>query len=537
MNIDIEIGKLRGSRLIEDYVAGKDALAPFYPGWPWEIDAYRVKMQEVDTRFDAEKRRAIAPLLRATSPGAAARIEQIINGDGLVVTTGHQAGLFTGPLFTVHKILSAIRLAQALESELRRPVTPLFWVASDDHDWAEVNHTHVLDRANELQRLELATSEDAPPTSMRLRPLDGSAENALDQLVQAVPPTEFADAFLKQIRTSYRPGRGMAGAFAELIVELFSDFDLIVVDGGDPELKRLAGPLMEHELASSAEHEAVLAERSQALDHAGYHSQVPILEGATNLFLEDERGRERIFRDGSGYLLRHTGRRMDGEALRSLLRTAPERFSANVLLRPVVESAVFPTLAYVGGPGEVSYFAQVSALFERHGIATPVVFPRFSVTIVETKVRKVMEKFGLEVTDFAVPSHELAARVLREEMPSEVVDAVRRLRQTIAEGYAELTQAVSGIDPTLKGPLQTARNASHKQLAEAEKRIAQTLRKQNALGLEQLEKAQVNLFPLGKPQERVLNVYPYLIRYGRGLLREIAEAMQVRLEVTASSTP
>lgn len=535
MNIEIQTGALTGSRLIEDYLEGASALSPFYRGWPWEVEAYRAKAAEVDRRFDAEKLREMAGLIRATSPGAAVKLEEVVGGEGLFVTTGHQAGLFTGPLFTIHKILSAIRLASALESALNRPVAPLFWIASDDHDWAEVNHVDVLDRKNELHRIVVESPSDSPPLSMRNRLLGPGVETAFTQLTEVLPPSEFAPDLLKSIREAYRPERTVAEAFGDVIAELFSAFDLLIVDGGHPGVKRLSAELVERELESSADHEARLSERTRLLEAAGYSAQVPVLEGATNVFLEDEQGRERLFRTDDGYVLRRSGRRLGVTEVKDRLRQMPEAFSANVFLRPVVESSVFPTIAYVGGPAEVSYFAQVSALFEAHGIEPPVAVPRFSVTLIERKVRKVMDKFGLAVTDFRPPTHEIAARVLREEMPTDVAAALGALRGRIGEGYADLLRAVQAIDPTLKGPIQSARNASHMQLGEAEKRITQALKKQNALGIDQLDKARVNLYPNGQPQERVLNIYPYLVRYGRALLPEIAESMQVRLGVAARS--
>lgn len=534
--MEIHTGKLAGSRLIEDYQSGAEELAPFYRGSPWEIDPYRAKVEAVDERFDRAQRRELASLIQATTPGAAARLEDVVSGDGLFVTTGQQAGLFGGPLFTVHKILSAVQLARTLEAELKRPVVPLFWVASDDHDWDEVNHIHVLDRTNDLQRIGVESPADVPQASMRNRRLGAGVEKAFDQLVEALPTTEFAGPYLESIRGAYRPDRTVAGAFAEIIAELFSEFDLLIVDGGQPGLKRMASGLMARELERSAEHEAILETRTRDLEAAGYHAQVPVLSGATNLFFEDaEHGRQRILRDGDDFLLRQSQRRVDRASLLEMLRDAPEHFSPNVVLRPIVENAVFPTIAYVGGPAEVSYFAQLSSLFPEHGIEMPVVFPRFSVMLVERKVRKVMDKFDVGIEDFRVPSHELAARVLRDEIPAEVSVAIGGLRAQINEGYAELVESARAIDPTLKGPIQRARNASHKQLGDAEKRITQALKRQNVLGLDQLEKSGVNLFPNGTPQERVLNAYQYLVRYGSGLLSEIADSMSVRIGTAARS--
>jgi bacillithiol biosynthesis cysteine-adding enzyme BshC len=487
----------------------------------------------VDRRFDRERRMKLAQWIRATSPGAAAKLEEVVAGNGVFVTTGQQAGLFTGPLYTIYKILSAVRLARALEPVLERPVAPLFWIASDDHDWEEVNHVDILDRQNVLHRIALPTPEEAPPVSMGRKLLGPEVDAVFGDFVQALPTTEFAGALLEQLRNAYRPGRSMAEAFADTLAALLAPFDVLLVDGGHPGVKAAATAIIERELERSADHEALLSEQTRRLEAAGYHAQVPILPGATNVFYEDELGRDRFYREGGAFVLRRTGRRFDGAELGSLLATHPERFSGNVVLRPVIENAVFPTVAYVGGPGEVSYYGQYRPLFEAHGIAMPVVFPRHSLLLIEGKIRKVLDRFHLEPDDFRHPTHEVAARVVREEIPDVVRDAIQELRRSIGEGYERLMAAAQGIDATLKGPLQGARNASFVQLAEAEKKIAHHLKMQNALMVDQLEKAAANLYPKGQPQERVLNIYQYLVRYGTELLPALAEAMDVRLGAPA----
>lgn len=529
LNLEIHVGPLSGTKLIRDFLRGAEEVAPYYPGFPWDIEAYRRKLDDVDSRFGREERLHLASMIRATSPGAAARLEEVVAGNGVFVTTGQQAGLFTGPLYTIYKALTAVRLAATLERALDRPVVPLFWVASDDHDWEEVNHVDVLDRKNILHRISLPAAPDAPPVSMRNRRLGPEIETTLDQFIEALPTTEFAGDLLNQLREAYRPGRTVAEAFEETIADLLAPLDLLIIDGGQPALKQHAAGLIARELEHAAEHEALFAERSRQLEKAGYHAQVPPLAGGTNVFFEDESGRERVFRDGATFVLRQSGHRFERSELLDLVNREPARFSANVVLRPIVENAVLPTIAYVGGPGEVSYYAQYGPLFEAHGIGMPVVFPRHSVRLIEAKVRKVLDRFRLDPEDFRQPSHELAARVLRQELPEEVRAAISDLRRMIAEGYERLAMASQEIDPTLKGPLQGARNSSFVQLAEAEKKILRLLKKQNDLGLDQLDKAAANLFPNRQPQERVLNVYQYLVRYGTELFFDLVDRMEISL--------
>lgn len=524
---------MRGPRLVQDYHAGAPELAPFFSGWPWDPEAYRHKAREVAGRFDSAARRRAAAVMRPTSGGAAAKLEAVVREGGYFVTTGQQAGLLTGPLYTIYKALSAVRLARALEPVLEKPVAPVFWVASSDHDWNEVNHIRVLDVENRLHRLELVEAPDAVPVSMARHPVGPGIADVLRRLTELLPPSEFVEPLLARIREAYRPERTMAEAYADLLGELLGPFDVLLVDPSHAEVAALAAPLLRAEIQNAAEHERRLERQTARLVAAGYHGQVGVGDGAVNVAYEDKEGRQRLVRDGDSFVLRRTKRRLTEDELLARLETTPERFSATVLLRPVVESALFPTVAYVAGPSELCYFAQMGCLFKAHAIEMPLVFPRFSVTLVERKVRKVMDKFGLSVEDFRQPARELAARIVRDELPAEVDATVSALRRQLDEGYAALVAATKSIDPTLKGPLTAAKNTSHVALREAEKKILARLKDQRATTVEQLEKAAANLAPEGAPQERVLNPVQYLARYGPELLSAVAEALRVELGAAA----
>lgn len=529
VNLDISIGQISGSSLVNDYLDGREALRPFFPGHPLDPGTYRRKVEEVRRRFDRTRRRAMADAVRPIGDDAARKLEQIASGDGFFVTTGQQPGLFGGPLYTVHKALSAVALARRLESLLGTTVMPLFWVASDDHDWEEANHTFILDAGNDLHRLELAGDPDSA-RSMGARPLSGGAESALGQLGEMLPPSDFRDAIMSRLEAAYGTGT-VAEAFTGTLVGLMGDLGLGVTDAQDPVIRRLDAPVIRRELKNAEAHEQALREQTERLETAGYAAQVPILPGAANVFYEDsEHGRERLLREDGSWVLRASRRTLSEPELWALYEEAPERFSANVVLRPVVESEVFPTLAYVGGPGETSYLAQTGCLFEAHGVGMPVVFPRFSVTLIEGKVRKVLDKFGLTESDFlSRPVHEVVSEVVRDDVPDAVQAAVGRLRQALQEGYQAVYEAAESIDPTLKGPIFSARNEGFKAISDVEKKIRHHVKLNEETELEQIEKAAVNLAPEGKPQERVLNVHHYLARYGDGLIPAILDRLEVRL--------
>ncbi|MFW5904676.1 MAG: bacillithiol biosynthesis protein BshC, partial [bacterium] len=275
------------------------------------------------------------------------------------------------------------------------------------------------------------------------------------------------------------------------------------------------------ELEASRESEDRLRQAGEELKRAGYDLQVPIIEGATNLFLEGPAGRERLLRDGEGFYLRKSGERWTLEEIRRRVSDDPSVLSPNVLLRPVVEGAFLPTLAYVAGPGEAAYLAETAHLFASHGLERPVVFPRASLALVEGKVEKVLEKYGLGVADLAQPFHELAGEVVREDVPEGLTRELGEFRGAVARHAGTLSQAIRQVDPTLKGPVEHVRNQAVAGLDDVERKVVQALKRENDIALAQLRKAQVHLYPDGRPQERVLSFWYYLFRYGESLLEDL----------------
>ncbi len=501
----------------------------FFEGGHRDPEAYRKKARELDGRFHREARERATSLIRPSAGVPDGRLQAFVEEGGYFVTTGQQPGLFTGPLYSVYKALTAVRLAETLEGVLERPVLPLFWIASEDHDWVEANHTHILDVQNEPQTVQLPDQPGIPNRPLYRIPLSTGLSDTVSRFIELLPDSEFSPPLLELIREGYSQGRTLPEGFHTVLAGLLKDLPLFFVDGANPDLKSASLPILLRELEEAEAHEALLSRSATHLETNGYHVQVPILERGINLFLEGEQGRDRLYREGDGVRLNRAGTRLGLEDLRSMVGDDPSLLSPNVLLRPVVESSVFPTLSYVGGPGEMAYFAQLRGLFQAHGIQMPVVYPRHSATLVEGKIGKVLQKFDFPVHALGRPHHELAAEIAREDLPQEAKRALGEIRGAIGKGTGVLSRVVSGIDPTLKGPVTHARNTAFSALDEAEKKILQAVKRENEVGLDQLAKAQRHLFPLGKPQERVLNVFYYLSRYGPALIPALLEEFAVAL--------
>jgi bacillithiol synthase len=513
-----------GAPLVDDYLRGRGEAPRFYDGSPGRLDAYRIRLRDVGERFGPAERAAAAATLRPTSERARQRLEAFAARGGAMVTTGQQAGLFGGPLYTLYKALTAIKLAEALETELGILVLPVFWVASEDHDWAEVNHTWVVDERDRLLRISIqgVNAPLLPVSARRIVEVAG----ALDALGQAFAPTEHINEQLKRFLGVYRAGEPVAAAFSHLLEEVLRGFDLCLVDAASPQLKRASRPFLAEEVRAPEVSERLLAERTAELLSAGYHEQVAVQSGATQLFIHTERGRERLLHDGLARIARESGSRWDVSQLLDRLEREPESLSPNALMRPVVEAGVFPTIAYVGGPAELAYLAQAQPLFGRFGIRAPVAVPRFSATLVEPRIARYLQRLGLDTDQLSTPRHTLLARIVREHLPSGLDTSLAALRRELVEGFSRVADHAGAIDPTLDGVVGSARNRALRQVAQMERRIEREFRRGHGELERRLDAVLNHLHPRGQPQERVLNALPFVAAGGERLLHEIHAAIR-----------
>ena len=427
-------------------------MASFYSGAWQDPRAYRALLDNVDARFDSDARRRALEALEIPESVDQERLDRWIEEPGVIVTTGQQPGLLGGPLYSLYKGISAVRLAEQLERLLARPVLSVFWVASEDHDWDEADHTYVIDTANELVRLQVRDPGHAHRALHRI-PLGEEIADVVEQAVQNLPATDFSAPYVDLLREAYKPGATLADGFAEVLSNLLAPLGMCFADAASPAVKELSGPLLLEELDRAEPHEALLREDTEKLESAGYTPQVPILDGAVNLFLEGPEGRERIYRNGKDFELHRSLESVSAEAIRERAEADPLTLSPNVLLRPVVESTIFPVISYVAGPGEVAYYAQIKRLFQAHGLMMPVIYPRHAVTVIEAKVRKRLDKFGLDLERLQRPLHEIMSDIARDEVPEGVRQALGEIKSSVARGSADLLEAATRIDPTLKGPV------------------------------------------------------------------------------------
>lgn len=441
-------------------------------------------------------RRVSDDVLAATLPGPGR--DRLASGAVLAVTTGQQPGLFTGPLYTIHKALSAVVVARRLEAERRVPVVPVFWLAGDDHDFAEANHAWVLGQDGEPVRIVLRERpHEAPQLSVFREPCGPDAAAALTALAAALPDSEFKAEVLAWLDQAYRPDTNLADAAAHALSALLASRGLAVLRAHDRAAKRAATSVF-------------LRALDETLD-----------DGLSPVLVEGRLGRDRLKKDGADYVTRRSGERFTRAQLEQIARDTPERLSPNVLLRPVVEATLLPTVAYLGGPGEMEYLPESAPLFSRLGVAPQAPLRRWSGLIIESRIERVLKKHGLTPDDFSEPAGALESRLARADLPPDLASALAELRDNVEERFARISGEVQRLDPTLERTVASARNAALAGTNEIEKKLVASLRRSQGTVAGQLARARAALAPSGKPQERVLTLASFTARYGTSLLTEV----------------
>jgi bacillithiol biosynthesis cysteine-adding enzyme BshC len=520
----------RFPELFTQYCTNYDAVADFYAG---DFRSAEARAAAVDraASYDRDRDTLADVLLEQNerwglTDAVRTHIGALRESETVAVVTGQQVGLLTGPLYTIYKTITALQLADQLASETGHTVVPIFWMAGEDHDFEEVAHTRVLQH-NDL--VELAY--DAPKDSDENRGAVGrlvlteQIEAVLDKLEETLPPSDFKPGLMDRVRDAYQPGTTLGDAFGQLIRALFPDTGLVLVSSDDARLKQLATPLFRRELTDYGEAYGRIEAASDVLEQK-YHAQVHARP--TNLFLLEDSSRLPIDAQENGaFVLRGTERTFTESELLDRLKSNPEQFSPNVVLRPLMQDLLLPTAAYVAGPGETSYFAQYRGVYDWAEIPMPIIYPRASVSLVESKVEKVLDKFNLSVADLVEGVDPLFQRVVVDAMAVDVESVFEDATRSLHQAINELKPAVEAVDSTLARSAEATRAALMKEMESFKSRVVRAEKNNQEEVRAQIEKAHANLFPGGTLQERVVSVLYFLNKYSPELLAELRAALDI----------
>jgi len=514
--------------LFVDYCTRFDAVADFYSG-DWRDRSARREAAEAAAQRPANRDTLADVLLDQNEQwglDAATRshIEALRDPESLAIVTGQQVGLFTGPLYTIYKTITTLQLAEEWAGQTDRTVVPVFWVEGEDHDFEEIATAHVL-RRNEVVPLSYDPGVGDNPGAVGRLALTDAVDGVLDRLDEALPPSDFKPEVMERVRAAYQPGTRIEDAFTRLMHSLFEDDGLVFLNPDDARLKALTRPLFRRELEDSEAPVARINATSRALRDRGYHAQVTARP--TNLFWLGGEARRAIDRGDDGtFQLRGTDRTVSRGELMDRLDHEPERFSPNVVLRPLMQDHLLPTAAYVAGPGEASYFAQYGGVYEWADLDMPLIHPRASVSLVEGKVQKVLDKYERSVADFRDRLEPLFQDVVVDTMEVDVDAVFSEAMPQLHQVLNALKPKVEAVDRTLGSSTEATRAAIVDEIEDLRQKVVRAEKRQHDEVRAQLQKAHVNLRPNGTLQERMINVLYYLNKYSLDLIDDLRGALR-----------
>jgi len=455
-----------------------------------------------------------------------------------VVTTGQQPGLLTGPGYALTKALSARGMAAALERRWGTPVVPVYWVPGDDHDFDEVAGVRWIGWDGSLLAASLPRRPaDAPQAPMHRQPLGPGIAAVLDAFRSSFPDGPPASDTVDWLARHYRAEATVAGAYGSAMAELLAPLGVLCIDGAHPALKAAAAPVVLAALSGAADLEAALVDRAQALRAAGREAPVPVGDGASLVFLDGPGGRDRLVIEGSTFRTRRGRVAHSLDELCGIAEREPDRLSANVLLRPVVESTILPTVAYCAGPGELRYLALAEPVYDILGVVRQLPSPRWSGCLVEPRVSRILDKFQTTVDELRAPGNALEQRLARSALPPETEASLTSLRQAIEASYQPVVKAATAVDPNLERPAAAAKGQALFALTKLEKKLLRHALKRESTELEQLTRARNSLRPLGIAQERAISMAGFMARYGLELIESMAGHIERWHEAALEATP
>ncbi len=495
--------------LFADYLYRFDRVRKFYDHAPFEEASYRQAAAGIE--FPEERRSALVTALREQNPPS--RSLDLLELRGTVaVVTGQQVGLFSGPAYTLYKALTAARLTQRL-NEQGIPAVPVFWLASEDHDFAEVDHAWVFDERNHPMALRLPgrTGGDGPVGPERLRDIP------IADLRRVLEPFPFGEPVVEMVEEAYREGETMASSFAGLMRRLLSGYGFLFVDPLEPAIRSLAAPLLRQALERAPELSAALLNRNRELEAAGYHAQVHLEPDTSLVFLLDGARRIALRRHEDGYSARDR-RFGTGE-----LQAQADHLSPNALLRPVVQDYILPTLAYCGGPAEIAYFAQSEVLYRRLLGRMPVLPPRAGFSLLDATAAKLMQRFDLNFDAVLHGEEALRERVARALIPAHLEQRFTHVERAVDSEIDKLRGDLVSFDPTLAAALDKSRAKIRYQLEKNRKKAAREALRRDERASAAASSLAGLLYPNKHLQERFYSILPLLARHGFELLDRVYE--------------
>ncbi|MEO2058464.1 MAG: bacillithiol biosynthesis cysteine-adding enzyme BshC [Mesonia sp.] len=506
------------SDLMLDYLEEKENLRKFYGQFP-ELENFKTQIEQKKSSFSTEQRKVLVQALQQQYQSVEAsaltqeNITALAEQNTFTVTTGHQLNLFTGPLYFLYKIISAINLAEELKTNYPdHHFVPVYWMASEDHDFEEINYFNFKD-----QKVQWSSDQTG---AVGMFNTDGLAE-VLKEFKPHLNDSDAAEELVHLFEKAYVKHNTLTEATRYIANQLFAEYGLVVVDGDDPNLKTLFKPFVKEELLQQTSSEKV-ASSAEQLAAEGYKVQVNPRE--INLFYLAEGIRERIIKEEDFYIVHETDLRFTEAEILEELENHPERFSPNVIMRPLYQEVILPNLCYIGGGGEMAYWFELKDYFESQQIPFPVLLLRNSALLVSAKQKKKVENLEVNVEDLFLKQSDL--RTKRTQEISEIDIDFSPQKKHLEQQFKNLYQLAEKTDKSFVGAVAAQEQKQINGLQHLEKRLLKAQKRKLKDELERLTNLQDQLFPKQSLQERNRNFSEFYEIYGKGLIQQLKQELK-----------
>ena len=461
-----------------------------------------------------------------------ANLDALAKDDAVVVITGQQLGLFLSPLYILYKTMTTLLLARRMQETLQQPVIPMFWLHGEDHDFSETSSATLLDSQYAPHTINYSPST-TPLTSYLLGPVGrmrftDQVRSLLYNVEAVLPSTPNKKDLIAFLREHFQEGHSLMDAFAKLLKRVFPDSGLVLFSSDDPRIKHMCIPLFRKELQHPEELTRALETTTQKLQRT-YHAQVQTRP--TNLFLIDDTSRSSITAIGNGFQSKGLNHIASSDELLALLESSPERFSPNVLLRPIMQDAVLPTIAYVAGPGEIAYFAQYKSAYAWAGIPMPIIYPRASMTLIEPSIARKLDAYSFPFTWYKDDPNKVFRKFVLDQIPLNLDALSASATEFIDTAMEHLDAGASSIDSTLHRSAASTRVRMHQEVSRLVEKIVKAQKRKQDVDKRRFTEIHASLFPGQKLQERALSPLHFLNQYGLDFFSTLMD--EVSLDTTS----
>ncbi|HZH58714.1 MAG TPA: bacillithiol biosynthesis cysteine-adding enzyme BshC [Metabacillus sp.] len=449
-------------------------------------------------------------------------IERLKDPNSLVVIGGQQAGLLTGPLYTIHKIISIIKLAKGEEKQLGVPVIPVFWIAGEDHDFAEINHIFI--KKNKMAKKLAIKDYPLKKQSVADQPINHQKTiEWVEQVFEAYGETDYSNHLIGSMKECIEQSNTYVDFFEKLILTLFGQTGLVLINSGDPQLKSLEKACFRSIVDRNEEIFYAVQSQQLEMKHNQYRPIIEMADQSANFFYHHNGERFLVERrENDEFHISDIGLSLSKAELVDLIETSPKKFSNNVVTRPIMQEYLFPTLAFIAGPGEVTYWAELKKVFSLFEMKMPPVLPRLQMTFVERAIERNIDETGVSIEEVLYEGVEKAIeRFLQKETPIDMNPLIEKAKNNISEIHSSLIDAALQIDPSLKPLLKKNGEFIQGHLDFFSKTVEKRKRQQHEVLLSKFHSIELELKPGLHPQERVWNIYYYLNKFGPEFVGEL----------------